>query len=85
MVISAHYWPLALTATSAIQEQRGANAAVWLRPQDLSSGAAFFAGIASTNLRFGAWLTADSIVNYINTNLSTLVLARIRRKRRRGI
>lgn len=31
----------------------------------------------STNLRFGAWLTADSIVNYINTNLSTLVLARI--------
>lgn len=28
--------------------------------------------------RFGAWLTADSIViNYVNTNLSTLVLARI--------
>lgn len=29
------------------------------------------------NLRFGAWLTADSIINYLNTNLSTLVLARI--------
>ncbi|MCV5526819.1 oligosaccharide flippase family protein, partial [Escherichia coli] len=31
----------------------------------------------SSNLRFGAWLTADSIINYVNTNLSTLVLARI--------
>ena len=29
------------------------------------------------NLRFGARLTADSIINYLNTNLSTLVLARI--------
>jgi lipopolysaccharide exporter len=29
------------------------------------------------NLKFGAWLTADSIINYVNTNLSTLVLARI--------
>ncbi|RPH29069.1 colanic acid exporter [Buttiauxella warmboldiae] len=31
----------------------------------------------SSNLRFGAWLTADSLINYVNTNLSTLVLARI--------
>ncbi len=31
----------------------------------------------SSNLRFGAWLTADSVINYVNTNLSTLVLARI--------
>lgn len=31
----------------------------------------------SSNLKFGAWLTADSIINYVNTNLSTLVLARI--------
>lgn len=31
----------------------------------------------STNLKFGAWLTADSVINYVNTNLSTLVLARI--------
>lgn len=30
-----------------------------------------------SNLRFGAWLTADSLINYVNTNLSTLVLARI--------
>jgi lipopolysaccharide exporter len=30
-----------------------------------------------SNLKFGAWLTADSIINYVNTNLSTLVLARI--------
>lgn len=29
------------------------------------------------HLKFGAWLTADSLVNYLNTNLSTLVLARI--------
>ncbi|MDU1952058.1 MOP flippase family protein [Atlantibacter hermannii] len=29
------------------------------------------------NLKFGAWLTADSLINYLNTNLSTLVLARI--------
>ncbi|NIF46723.1 MOP flippase family protein [Enterobacter sp. Ap-1006] len=31
----------------------------------------------SANLKFGAWLTADSVINYVNTNLSTLVLARI--------
>ncbi|MBR7298842.1 oligosaccharide flippase family protein, partial [Klebsiella pneumoniae] len=31
----------------------------------------------SSNLRFGAWLTADSIINYVNTNLSTLVLVRL--------
>ncbi|WP_227318925.1 MOP flippase family protein [Cedecea davisae] len=31
----------------------------------------------SSNLKFGAWLTADSVINYVNTNLSTLVLARI--------
>ncbi|XPE39465.1 oligosaccharide flippase family protein [Shigella flexneri] len=35
-----------------------------------------FRGVCSSNLRFGAWLTADSIINYVNTNLSTLVLAR---------
>ncbi|SUY94631.1 colanic acid exporter [Citrobacter braakii] len=29
----------------------------------------------SSNLRFGAWLTADSIINYLNTNLSTLVFS----------
>ncbi|SUH36508.1 colanic acid exporter [Salmonella enterica subsp. enterica] len=40
-------------------------------------GLHFSLASVSTNLRFGAWLTADSIVNYINTNLSTLVLARI--------
>lgn len=31
----------------------------------------------NSNLKFGAWLTADSVINYVNTNLSTLVLARI--------
>lgn len=31
----------------------------------------------NANLKFGAWLTADSVINYVNTNLSTLVLARI--------
>ncbi|MGE9627355.1 oligosaccharide flippase family protein, partial [Escherichia coli] len=39
-------------------------------------GLHFSLASVSSNLRFGAWLTADSIINYINTNLSTLVLAR---------
>lgn len=39
-------------------------------------GLYFSLASVSSNLRFGAWLTADSIINYINTNLSTLVLAR---------
>ncbi len=29
------------------------------------------------NLKFGAYLTADSLVNFINTNTSTIILARI--------
>ena len=40
-------------------------------------GLHFSLASVSSNLRFGAWLTADSIINYVNTNLSTLVLARI--------
>jgi len=40
-------------------------------------GLHFSLASVSANLRFGAWLTADSVINYINTNLSTLVLARI--------
>lgn len=40
-------------------------------------GLHFSLASVAPNLRFGAWLTADSIINYLNTNLSTLVLARI--------
>lgn len=40
-------------------------------------GLHFSLATVAPNLRFGAWLTADSIINYVNTNLSTLTLARI--------
>lgn len=40
-------------------------------------GLRFSLRAVAPNLKFGAWLTADSLVNYLNTNLSTLVLARI--------
>ncbi len=40
-------------------------------------GLHFSLASVAPNLRFGARLTADSIINYLNTNLSTLVLARI--------
>ncbi|WP_411904506.1 oligosaccharide flippase family protein, partial [Salmonella enterica] len=40
-------------------------------------GLHFSLASVSTHLRFGAWLSAVRIVHYINTYLSTLVLARI--------
>ncbi len=43
----------------------------------IAPGLHFSLASVAPNLRFGARLTADSIINYLNTNLSTLVLARI--------
>ncbi len=53
------------------------NAAVWLLGRKIYRPGLHFAGVGGTKLTFGARLTADSIINYLNTNLSTLVLARI--------
>lgn len=78
-VISAHYWPVALTAIIGYLVNTVVRTALFgfagrkiYRP-----GLHFSLPSVASNLKFGAWLTADSVVNYINTNLSTLVLARI--------
>ncbi len=78
-VISAHYWPLALTAILGYLVNSAVRTLLfgYFGRKIYRPGLHFSLASVSTNLRFGAWLTADSIVNYINTNLSTLVLARI--------
>ncbi|NUU67360.1 MOP flippase family protein [Enterobacteriaceae bacterium BIT-l23] len=78
-VISAHFWPLALTAILGYLVNTAVRTALfgWFGRKIYRPGFRFAISSVSSNLRFGAWLTADSIINYINTNLSTLVLARI--------
>ena len=65
-VVSAHFWPLAMTAILGYL----VNSAV----RTLLFG---YFGRKIYRPGLHSWLTADSIINYLNTNLSTLVLARI--------
>ena len=77
-VVSAHFWPLALTAILGYLVNSTLRTLLfgYFGRRIYRPGLHFSLASVSSNLRFGAWLTADSIINYINTNLSTLVLAR---------
>ncbi|HGY5075425.1 TPA: MOP flippase family protein [Citrobacter gillenii] len=77
-VIGAHFWPLAMTAILGYLVNCALRTLLfgYLGRQIYRPGLHFSLASVTSNLRFGAWLTADSIINYINTNLSTLVLAR---------
>lgn len=78
-VVSAHFWPLAMTAILGYLVNSAVRTLLfgWFGRRIYRPGLHFSLASVSSNLRFGAWLTADSIINYVNTNLSTLVLARI--------
>jgi len=78
-VVSAHFWPLAMTAILGYLVNSAVRTLLfgWSGRRIYRPGLHFSLASVSSNLRFGAWLTADSIINYVNTNLSTLVLARI--------
>lgn len=78
-VVSAHFWPLAMTAILGYLVNSAVRTLLfgYFGRKIYRPGLHFSLNSVSSNLRFGAWLTADSVVNYINTNLSTLVLARI--------
>ncbi len=78
-VVSAHFWPWALTAILGYLVNSAVRTLLfgWCGRRIYRPGLHFSLASVSSNLRFGAWLTADSIINYVNTNLSTLVLARI--------
>jgi lipopolysaccharide exporter len=78
-VVSAHFWPLALTAILGYLVNSAVRTLLfgYFGRKIYRPGLHFSLASVSSNLRFGAWLTADSIINYVNTNLSTLVLARI--------
>ncbi|MDM2941643.1 colanic acid undecaprenyl disphosphate flippase WzxC [Citrobacter sp. Cm038] len=77
-VVSAHVWPLAMTAILGYLVNCVLRTLLfgYLGRKIYRPGLHFSLANVSANLRFGAWLTADSIINYVNTNLSTLVLAR---------
>lgn len=77
-VVSAHFWPLALTAILGYLVNSTLRTLLfgYFGRRIYRPGLHFSLASVSSNLCFGAWLTADSIINYINTNLSTLVLAR---------
>ncbi len=78
-VVSAHFWPLAMTAILGYLVNSAVRTLLfgYFGRKIYRPGFHFSLSSVSSNLRFGAWLTADSIINYVNTNLSTLVLARI--------
>ena len=78
-VVSAHFWPLAMTAILGYLVNSAVRTLLFgfFGRKIYRPGLHFSLASVSSNLRFGAWLTADSIINYVNTNLSTLVLARI--------
>ncbi|MBV8041273.1 MOP flippase family protein [Pluralibacter sp.] len=78
-VVSAHFWPVAMTAILGYLVNSAVRTLLfgWCGRKIYRPGFTFSLRSVSSNLRFGAWLTADSLINYVNTNLSTLVLARI--------
>ena len=78
-VVSAHFWPLAMTAILGYLVNSVVRTLLfgYFGRKIYRPGLHFSPASVSSNLRFGARLTADSIINYVNTNLSTLVLARI--------
>ncbi|GAL57489.1 putative lipopolysaccharide transporter WzxC [Pseudescherichia vulneris NBRC 102420] len=78
-VIGAWFWPLAMTAIAGYLVNTLVRTLLFgfFGRKIYRPGLHFSLASVSANLRFGAWLTADSVINYINTNLSTLVLARI--------
>lgn len=78
-VVSAHFWPLAMTAILGYLVNSAVRTLLfgYFGRKIYRPGLHFSLKSVSSNLRFGAWLTADSVINYVNTNLSTLVLARI--------
>ena len=77
-VVSAHFWPLAMTAILGYLVNSAVRTLLfgYFGRKIYRPGLHFSLASVAPNLRFGAWLTADSIINYLNTNLSTLVLAR---------
>ena len=78
-LVSAHYWPLAMTAILGYLVNSVVRTILfgYAGRKIYRPGLRFSLRSVAPNLRFGAWLTADSLINYLNTNLSTLVLARI--------
>jgi Membrane protein involved in the export of O-antigen and teichoic acid len=78
-VVSAHFWPLAMTAILGYLLNSVVRTLLfgYFGRKIYRPGLHFSLSSVASNLRFGAWLTADSVINYVNTNLSTLVLARI--------
>lgn len=78
-VVSAWFWPWAMTAILGYLVNTAVRTLLfgWYGRKIYRPGLHFSLASVASNLRFGAWLTADSIINYVNTNLSTLVLARI--------
>ncbi|MGU0172640.1 oligosaccharide flippase family protein [Escherichia coli] len=77
-MVSAHFWPLAMTAILGYLVNSAVRTLLFgYFGRRSTAGAAFLPRVRLLEPAFGAWLTADSIINYVNTNLSTLVLARI--------
>ncbi|KAF1367954.1 MOP flippase family protein [Yokenella regensburgei] len=78
-VVSVWFWPWAMTAILGYLVNTAVRTLLfgWYGRKIYRPGLHFSLASVASNLRFGAWLTADSIINYVNTNLSTLVLARI--------
>ncbi len=85
-MISAHYWPLALTAILGylVNSARCERYCLVTRPGICVRGCIF--SLASViRPAFGAWLTAETVCNYINLRIYRRWYWRnSRRKRRRG-
>ena len=77
-VVSAHFWPLAMTAILGYLVNSTVRTLLFgYFGRKIYRPGLHFPGVRLLEPALWRWLTADSIINYVNTNLSTLVLARI--------
>ncbi len=87
-VVSAHFWPLAMTAILGYLVNSAVRTLLfgYFGRKIYRPGLHFSLASVAPNLRFGAWLTADSIINYLNTKpFNTRAGAYSRRGCGRGI
>lgn len=78
-VVSVYFWSLAMIAIFGYLVNSAVRTLLfgYFGRKIYRFGLYFSLASVVSNLRFGVWLTADSIINYFNINFLTFVLARI--------
>ncbi|MFS2224584.1 MOP flippase family protein [Pantoea sp. B65] len=77
-IISAYFHPLAIVAMWGYLAMSVARTLMlaWVGRKEYKPVFIFQLGSIKSNLRFGAWLTADNLINQLNGNIATVILSR---------